>query len=91
MNKANDLVVNIFISIGKVFTNLVYIRHYIYSRIHNRVCSHAFREKPEIFYPNQNGLPTIHSIDIKIRRDTHARGAIQPIECIGIYNLVVLA
>jgi hypothetical protein len=28
MNKANELVVNIFISIGKVFTNLVYIRHF---------------------------------------------------------------
>ena len=28
MNKANELVVIIFISIGKVFTNLVYIRHF---------------------------------------------------------------
>ena len=36
MNKANELAVNIFISIGK----------------------------PEIFYPNQNGLPTIDSIDV---------------------------
>jgi hypothetical protein len=27
MNKANELVVNIFISVGKVFTNRVYIRH----------------------------------------------------------------
>ena len=28
MNKANELVVNIFISVGNVFTNLVYIRHF---------------------------------------------------------------
>ena len=34
MNNANELVVNIFISIGKVFTNLVLIIVYIYIYIY---------------------------------------------------------
>ena len=44
MNKAIDQEVNIFISIGKVFANLALFIFAIYSRIHNRVCSHAFCE-----------------------------------------------